>query len=69
LLRINEQLKNAENIIALNNPERQLKLGYSIATVAGKIIRKTSDVKVGQNLEVKVVDGVISSEIKEVNKN
>ena len=53
LLRINEQLKNAEKNIEINNPERQLKLGYSIATLNGKIVRKISDVKIGENLEIK----------------
>jgi exodeoxyribonuclease VII large subunit len=67
LIRAKEQLKNAEQIIEVNNPERQLKLGYSIATVNGKIIRKTGDVKVGQNLEISVSDGIISSEIKKIN--
>jgi len=69
LIRVKEQLKNAEKIIEINNPERQLKLGYSIATVDGKIIRKTGDVKVGQDLEVMVADGKISSEIKKIDKN
>lgn len=67
LLRINEQLKTAEKIIATNNPERLLALGYSIATINGKLIKKTKDAKIGQNLEVKVYDGVIISEIKKIN--
>ncbi len=67
LIRVNEQLKNAENVITLNNPERQLKLGYSIATVNGKVIRKTSDVKVGQAVNIKLSDGSVESEIKKIN--
>jgi exodeoxyribonuclease VII large subunit len=62
-----EKLQNIEKIVNLNNPERNLKLGYSIASVNGKIIRKTSEVKVGENLDIKVSDGVISSEIKNIN--
>ncbi|MCX6723986.1 MAG: exodeoxyribonuclease VII large subunit [Candidatus Staskawiczbacteria bacterium] len=65
LLRVNEKLKNAEKIISINNPERQLALGYSIATIKGKIIKKINDVKIGQSLEIKISDGSITSEIKE----
>ena len=61
-----QKLQNIEKVVNLNNPERNLKLGYSIATSNGKIIRKTNEVKVGQSLEVKVSDGIISSEIKNI---
>ncbi|MDP3883252.1 MAG: exodeoxyribonuclease VII large subunit [Candidatus Staskawiczbacteria bacterium] len=61
-----ERIKNAEKIIILNNPERQLKLGYSIASINGKIIRKTNDTKQGDNLNIKVSDGIIESEVKNI---
>ena len=67
LVRFSEKLKNIEKIIIMNNPERQLKLGYSIATINGKIIKSIKDAKVGQNLEVKLSDGSISSEINKIN--
>lgn len=67
LNRVDENLKNAEKIVTLNSPERNLKLGYSIVTYNGKIIRKTTDVKVGQDVDIKVSDGVINSEVKKVN--
>ncbi|MDO8663262.1 MAG: exodeoxyribonuclease VII large subunit, partial [Candidatus Wildermuthbacteria bacterium] len=63
------QLEYAAKVINLNNPERQLGLGYSIAMTGGKIIRKTSDVKIGESLDVKVADGKIVSEIKSVNQD
>jgi len=66
LLRIGEKIRNLEKIIAVNNPERQLKLGYSIATINGKIIRKINEVKIGQKLDVKVSDGIITSEINNI---
>lgn len=66
LVRINEKLKNVEKIITMNNPERQLKLGYSIAKINGKIIKNIKDAKVGQELEIKVSDGSIESEIKNI---
>ncbi|MFH1575507.1 MAG: exodeoxyribonuclease VII large subunit, partial [Candidatus Nealsonbacteria bacterium] len=36
---IKQKLAEAERVIFLNNPERQLRLGYSIAYISGKIIR------------------------------
>ena len=64
----NENLENFEKEIDHNNPERQLNLGYSIATIGGKIIRRVSDASVGENMDIKLVDGIINSEVKKINK-
>jgi exodeoxyribonuclease VII large subunit len=61
-----EKIENSEKIINLNNPERNLKLGYSIASINGKIIRKTNDVKMGDSLSIKISDGIIDSEVKNI---
>lgn len=64
-------LKSLAEKIALHNPERQLKLGYSLVSFGGKIIRSVKDVEIGDEIDIKVSDGKIRSEIKEVfaNKN
>lgn len=66
--KVKQKLANTEKLVNLNSPERNLKLGYSIASSNGKIIRKTSDVRIGEEIDLKVSDGVISSEIKNINK-
>jgi exodeoxyribonuclease VII large subunit len=66
LTRTAEKLKSMEKIIIMNNPERQLKLGYSIATINGKIIKSVSDVKPKDDISLKVADGIIESEVKKV---
>ncbi len=66
LLTANQKLSYAEKAIALNNPERQLKLGYSIASHNGRIIKKVRDIKIGQNIDLKVVDGTINSQVKRI---
>ncbi|MFH1401810.1 MAG: exodeoxyribonuclease VII large subunit [Parcubacteria group bacterium] len=66
LSKANQSLAYAEKTVSLNNPERQLKLGYSIARHKGKIIKKIGDVKIGQNIDLKVVDGSINSQVKKV---
>ena len=61
--RLREKLQNMEKLIELNNPERNLKLGYSIATLKGRVVRKTGDAKAGDNLNIKVSDGIINTEV------
>lgn len=66
LERIATYLTTADRLIQTNNPERQLKLGYSIAWSGGKVVRRVQDAKVGQQLEVRVIDGDILTEVKGV---
>ena len=60
-------LGQAERAIFLNNPERQLKLGYSIASINGKIIKQIKEAAIGEMIDLKVSDGNIKSEIKKIN--
>ncbi len=64
LLKINQNLKNSENIISANNPERHLKLGYSIARINGRIIKSVDNVSIGDSMDSLVYNGEITSEIK-----
>lgn len=66
---IDQKLAEAEKIVFLNNPERNLRLGYSIASIRGKIIRRTGDAKIGDDVDLKVIDGKIISQVKNINKN
>jgi exodeoxyribonuclease VII large subunit len=66
LQKIKEQIKNAEDQIRLNDPERQLKLGYSLVSLKGQIVRSVKNVKVGETVDIKVSDGEFKSEIKRV---
>ena len=50
--------------IAANNPERQLKLGYSLAFKEGKLIRSVKEVNSGDELDVQVADGKIKTQVK-----
>ena len=64
LLKANQNLRNSENIISANNPERHLKLGYSIAKINDRIVKSVEDVSVGDSMDLLVYDGEIISEIK-----
>lgn len=64
LVMANGKLLLAEKVIISNNPEKQLKLGYSIAKTNGKIIRKVGDAKTGDIINLRVSDGEILSETR-----
>ena len=65
---VSQKLAQAEKAVFLNNPERQLRMGYSIARCGGKIIRRIGDAKVGKSIDVRVIDGIITSEVKNIKK-
>jgi len=62
--RSKEKIIYTEKMLIANNPMRQLKLGYSLAFAKGKIIRKVEDVKRGDEISIRVEDGVINTEVK-----
>ena len=68
LLRVAQRLEQADKIINFNNPERQLKLGYSIVSYKGKIVKTVKDVKVGESIDIKIIDGLINSKVSNINK-
>lgn len=69
VLQTEKELNNYEKRINQNSPERQLKLGYSIVTYKGKIIKSIKQIKKGDVLVSKFSDGKIKSETKEISIN
>ncbi len=63
-----QHLEHINQIIHLNNPERQLNLGYSITRSNGKIIKSVRNAKIGEDVDIRVMDGIIVSKIKNINK-
>lgn len=64
ILNAQNKISAFENIIKINNPERQLKLGYSIISLKGKIIKSVKQIKRGDCVELKMSDGKIEAEVK-----
>jgi len=62
------KILHTESVIGSNNPERQLKIGYSIARYNGGIIKTVKNINIGEDMEVQVFDGSIKSKIKNINK-
>lgn len=62
LNQMNSRIENMTKILEARNPERQLRLGWSIArNKDGRIVRSTKDVQKGENFEVRVADGTINA--------
>jgi len=60
------RLKDFGRLISVNDPARNLQLGYSLSYVNGKLARQLSDVKVGDTLSTRLVNGDLISEVKEL---
>ena len=65
---VKQQLAHSEKIIHLRNPETQLKLGYSIARCGNRLIKSIRDTKIGEDVNIRVVDGTVISKVKNINK-
>ncbi len=57
------QVANQAAMIEVNNPERQLKLGYGIVRSGGKIIKSVGAVKIDDIVDIKLSDGSIKSKV------
>jgi exodeoxyribonuclease VII large subunit len=63
-----EQIDYAERFIRLNDPRRQLKLGYSITRKNGTIVRSARAFKPGDELETEFADGSVRSRVRSQNE-
>jgi len=69
LSRAKDKLDNFEKELYQNNPERQLKLGYSIVTLNGRVVKSASQIKKGDVLISKLGEGKVQSEAQEIFNN
>ena len=53
-----------QKTVELHSPERIYRMGYSLTTVNGKVVRGAQDVAKGDVIETHLRDGVIQSEVK-----
>ncbi len=61
--RAGERITSAARALTANDPERQLQLGYSIVSKGNKVVRKVGDVSSGDDVAIRVSDGIIESEV------
>jgi exonuclease VII large subunit len=63
----NKFLDNIDNNLKLADPKRQLKLGYSIIKLKDRVVKSKTQVKVNDELEVILVDGILNTKINKIN--
>jgi exodeoxyribonuclease VII large subunit len=65
-----EVISNHEKNLKFLDPERNLELGYSIVlNKNNQVIKKTTNIKKGQDIKTKLQDGSFLSKVKKINKN
>lgn len=57
------QLELWEKTISIHSPERIYRMGYSLTTMNGKVVRSIHDVQTGEELMTHTRDGVIRSKV------
>ena len=65
---VKQSLASTEKILESNNPERQLKLGYSIVQSRGAVVRRVNQVRKGQSVDVRLQDGSFKSDVTDITK-
>lgn len=53
-----------QKTIELHSPERIFRMGYSLTTVNGKVVKRAEDVQAGEVLETHLKDGVVRSVVE-----
>lgn len=61
-----QELSQCETRLALSDPRRVLRLGYSIVRKSGRILRDTDDVKVGDALKLQLAKGSILTRVEKI---
>lgn len=65
---VSSKVSNLLRLVEANNPERQLRLGYSLVFIKDKVVRSVNDVLPDEQVNIRLVDGEIDSVIKNINK-
>lgn len=64
--RVRVALDRASSSLDAHDPMRQLRLGYSVARINEKVVRRTREVSVGEAIELQVSDGVIDARVERI---
>lgn len=68
ILNIGNSIEHADNSMRLNNPQRHLKMGYSIVSKNGKNIKSVKEIQKDDIVKVRLTDGEAASLVLETKK-
>lgn len=63
-----QRLYFAAKVVQANDPHKNLSLGYCIARKKGKIVKSVDDVKIGDEVDLQVKDGLANSKVSGLKK-
>lgn len=63
------ELSEGLRLLQVYDPLQQLKLGYSILSQGGKILRGVAMLRVGEHFEARLADGTLEAQVKKVDSN
>lgn len=70
-MQLAQVLKGVESnaaILTTRDPSNLLKLGYTIATLSGRVVKNISQIKDGDTFSLRLVDGTADSKVIKINK-
>ena len=63
IARLRERLAHADQVVRLNDPARQLRLGYAIARKGGKVLRSAEALVHSDAVDVQLADGTVRTRV------
>ncbi|MFA5431914.1 MAG: exodeoxyribonuclease VII large subunit [Candidatus Paceibacterota bacterium] len=67
--KIGDKLNSYEKLINQNDPLRNLKLGYCIASNKKGVIKNIDNINIEDIIDLKVYNGIINTQVKKIQKN
>ena len=61
-----DKISEIRRLVSTNDPKKQMKMGYSLVFREGRIVKSKKNLKTGEEIDVKLYDGDIVSEIKRI---
>jgi len=62
------RFENVGRVIAANDPERNLRLGYAIVRQHGKIVKRAETLSAGSEFELRFSDDILAAKVVEKKK-
>lgn len=67
--KVSNMVETNEKQLVINDPERLLRLGYSIACVGERVVRSAGEMKKGDEMRIRFKDGEVISEVRNITQN
>jgi exodeoxyribonuclease VII large subunit len=69
IIKITEQIKNTKRLISLFDPTAALMRGYALVKLNEKFVKSIKQLKLNDQLSVKLADGTIGATVEKINPN